>query len=285
MPVRARIAILCAGYGMQTRLLSVTTWRAPGRELALVVLAALAYVGVRAITQGSTADAVANGRRVLDLERNLGIAWEHAAQTAIVGHDAVVTLANWVYIWGHWPLIVVVGTILFVRRRRSYLLLRRAMMVSGALGFLFFALLPVAPPRLMPLALVDTVAERSESYRALQPPALTNPYAALPSLHFGWNLLVGIVLFATFTVLAVRVFAVLMPVAMAISVVVTANHYVIDVLVGGLLVLLALAVAASIPATLAAPDATAPLRDRPPSRQRLGRATAHGGAGAPLGRG
>jgi hypothetical protein len=269
---------------MQTRVPSGTTWRAAARELALVVLAALAYVGVRAITEGSTADAVANGRRVLQLERTLGIAWEDAAQAAVVGSDTLVTLANWVYIWGHWPVIVVVGTILFVRRRASYLLLRRAMMISGAMGFLFFALFPVAPPRLMPLALVDTVAERSESYRALQPPALTNPYAAMPSLHFGWNLLVGIVLFSTFTVLAVRVFAVLMPAAMGLSVVVTANHYVLDVVVGGLLVLLALAVAAAIPATLGAPDAP-PLRDRPPSRQRPGRATAHGGAGGPMGRG
>jgi hypothetical protein len=270
---------------MQTRPPSVTTWRVAARELALVVLAALAYVGVRAITQGSTADAVANGRRILDLERTLGIAWEDAAQTSILGSDALVTLANWVYIWCHWPLIVVVGTILFVRRRDSYLLLRRAMMISGALGFLFFALLPVAPPRLMPLTLVDTVAERSESYRALQPPALTNPYAALPSLHFGWNLLVGIVLFATFATLAVRLFAVLIPVAMGISVVVTANHYVLDVVAGGLLVLLALAVAASIPATLAAPHAVPSVRDRPPGRQRPGRAPARDHTGSTVGRG
>jgi hypothetical protein len=255
------------------------------RELALVVLAALAYIGVRAVTRGSTADAVANGRRVLDLERTLGIAWEHTAQTSIVGSDALVTLANWVYIWGHWPLIVVAGTVMFVRRRDSYLLLRRAMMVSGALGFAFFALLPVAPPRLMPLALVDTVAERSESYRALQPPALTNPYAALPSLHFGWNLLIGIVLFATFTTFAVRLFAVVMPAAMGVSVVVTANHYVLDVLVGGLLVLLALAVASSIPATLAAPHAVSSVRDRPPGRQRPGRAPARDHTRVSLGRG
>jgi hypothetical protein len=45
---------------------------------------------------------------------------------------------------------------------------------------------PVAPPRLLELGLVDTVTSRSDAYRALQPPGLTNQYAALPSLHIGW---------------------------------------------------------------------------------------------------
>ena len=65
------------------------------------------------------------------------------------------------------------------------------MFLSGAIGFLFFALLPVAPPRLADPSLIDTVTLHSEAYRALQPPGLTNQYAAFPSLHFGWNLLVG----------------------------------------------------------------------------------------------
>lgn len=262
-----------------------TTVAALLRELALVAVAALAYVGVRAATEGSVPAAVANGRRILRLEEALGIAWEEAAQAALLDSDALVTLANWIYIFGHWPVILTVGAILFVSRRASYLLLRRAMMVSGAIGFAFFALLPVAPPRLLPVGLVDTVADRSESYRALQPPSLTNQYAAMPSLHFGWNLLVGIVLFLTFTTLAVRVFAVLMPAAMGFAVIATANHYVLDVVVGAALVLIGLAVASRLAAATLEEDDRPPIRDRPPGSERPGRARTSSGTRPSVGRG
>ncbi|HSC92806.1 MAG TPA: phosphatase PAP2 family protein [Gaiellaceae bacterium] len=270
---------------MQAPKTPVTTTAAVAREFALVAVAAAAYVGVRAATEGSVATAVANGHRILDLEHRLGLAWEDAAQDALLDANVLVTLANWIYIWGHWPVIVACGVVLFLRRRDAYLLLRRAMLISGGLGFLFFALLPVAPPRLLPVGLVDTVVERSGSYRALQPPELTNQYAAMPSLHFGWNLLVGIVLFLTFTTLAVRVFAVVMPAAMGFAVVATANHYVLDVVAGGALVLLALAVSLAWNAATLQPHAGAPLRHRPPRRERSRRASAGRDARASLGGG
>jgi len=252
------------------------------RELTIVLVAALTYAGVRAITEEAVGDAVTNGRRLADFERALGIDWESAAQSLVIDHEWLVTLVNWVYIWGHWPVILSVGVFLYVRHRDAYRLLRNAMFISGLIGFLFFALLPVAPPRLVGLSLVDTVAERSHSYRALQPPSLTNQYAALPSLHFGWNLLVGIVLLATFTGLAVRIFAVAMPAAMAFSVVATANHFVLDVVLGIAVVLVGLALAALFAQrapTLADSEHVeasrgrpAPVRDpvrrRPPPRQR-----------------
>ena len=59
---------------------------------------------------------------------------------------------------------------------------------------LIVATFPVAPPRLMDLGFVDTVTLRAEAYRVLQPPSLTNQYAAMPSFHVGWDLLVGIAL-------------------------------------------------------------------------------------------
>jgi O-antigen ligase len=78
---------------------------------------------------------------------------------------------------------VIVGTaiVLFFHRRDRYRLLRNALMVSGAIGFLLFALFPVAPLRMLDLGLADTVTEQSHSYRALQPPGLTNQYAAFPA--------------------------------------------------------------------------------------------------------
>ncbi len=207
------------------------------REVVLVALAMVAYFGIRNLTVGAADTAFANAERLFRLEEAIGAAWESWLQGLIVGSDTLVMLTNWVYIWGHWPVILPTAIVLFLTRRRHYRLLRNAIFVSGAIGFLFFALLPLAPPRLVGLGLVDTVTEQSNAYRALQPPGLTNQYAAFPSLHVGWNILVGIVLFLATAHLAVRAFAVLMPLAMAFAVVATANHFVLDV-AGGLVVVL-----------------------------------------------
>jgi hypothetical protein len=244
------------------------------RELALVAAAAAAYAGVRAATEGSFTTAVANARRILSLEESLGLAWEHAAQSLVLPHAALVTLMNWIYIFGHWPVIVGAGIWLYRRHRPAYRRLRNAMLLSGAAGFLFFALLPVAPPRLLVAGVADTVAERSTAYRALQPPALTNQLAAMPSLHLGWNLLVGIVLFGAAASVAVRAVAVVTPAAMAFAIVATGNHFVLDALVGIAVVLASLLVVVTLEEpvpTLAGGERD--VRGRPPARQRPHRAS------------
>jgi hypothetical protein len=213
------------------------------REVLVVATAILLYFGVRNATAGAPDRAFANAQRVIDAEQRLGLSWEHALQGAIIGSHALVTLANWIYIWGHWPVILVSAIALFALRRAQYRVLRTTLVLSGLVGFAFFALFPVAPPRLEDPGLVDTVTAYSHSYRTLQPPGLTNQYAAMPSLHFGWNLAVGIVLFTAFTSPLVRGFAVTLPVLMAFAVIATANHFVLDVLAAGVLVLAAYAVA------------------------------------------
>jgi len=216
------------------------------REAALVAAAILAYFLVRNLTVGSAEEAFANAERIVDVEQWAHIRWEADVQASIAGSDFLVMLANWIYIWGHWP--VIIGTAIALHRYRPerYHLLRNALFVSGAIGFLFFALFPVAPPRLLDLGLVDTVTEQSQAYRALQPPGLTNQYAAFPSLHFGWNVLVGIVLLITTARIAVRVLAVASPLAMGFAVMATANHFVVDVAAGLLVVLVGLAAAYAI---------------------------------------
>ena len=208
-----------------------------------MALAALTYFGVRNLTVGAAAEALANAERIVRLEEALQLDWEDALQDALLRHDALVTLFNWIYIWGHWPVIITAGIVLYRTRPERYLVLRNAMLLSGAIGFLFFALLPVAPPRLFDPALVDTVTLHSDAYRALQPPGLTNQYAAFPSLHFGWNLLVGIVVWTATTNPLLRLLSVLGPAAMGLAVVVTANHYVLDLVGGAAIVLFALWVA------------------------------------------
>ena len=215
-------------------------------QFASVLLAALLYFGVRGLTESSESTAVANAGRVLHLEAILGIDIEASLQGFILDHRGIVTAANWMYIWGHWPVIGLTLVWLYRRHRDSYTLLRNAMFISGAIGLVIFMTFPVAPPRLMPTGFVDTVTELSNSYRVLQPPSLVNKFAAVPSLHVGWNLLVGILIFRTARSRAARLFALAGPALMASAVVLTANHYIVDAIAGSVVALTGLATAAAL---------------------------------------
>jgi PAP2 superfamily len=213
------------------------------RELGIFAVAYLVYFGVRAITEGTTATAMQNAMDLIRVERRLGIAWEGAVQHAIVGSGALVDAANAVYMYGHWPVIIVTGVLLFRHRRQHYYRLRNAVLLTGLVGLVVFALYPVAPPRLTDLPLVDTVTRNAEGYRQVLPRSLVNEYAAMPSFHAGWNVLLGIVVFRATRHPLLRALAVVGPATMVVAVVATANHFVIDVVagiavvLGGLLVL------------------------------------------------
>jgi hypothetical protein len=214
--------------------------RHPGRrELAVFAAAYLTYFGVRAITEGRVDRALANAASLVHAEDALGIAWEGGVQSVVAGSHLLQDLVNWMYIFGHWPVIIGAGILLFRYRREHYYTLRNVCLMTGAFGLVVFALFPVAPPRLTDLPLMDTVTHGASAYRQILPASLVNQYAAMPSFHAGWNLAVGIVVFRATRHVLLRVFAVLMPAAMAFSVIATANHFVIDVVVGVSLVVLA----------------------------------------------
>jgi membrane-associated phospholipid phosphatase len=142
------------------------------------------------------------------------------------------TLFNWIYIWGHWPVIAASLIWLATKHPAIFTRARNAMLLSGGIGVVVFVLFPVAPPRLAGIGMADTVTLTSHSYRILQPHMFTNQFAAMPSLHVGWNLLIGMALVTAARGLLLRVVGVLMPAGMAVATILTANHYIVDVLVG-----------------------------------------------------
>lgn len=241
MPVELVLAL----GGGPVHMRSVCTMRGQWflQQLGLILLGVVLYFGTRGLASGRPSVALANAHDVVALQDWLGLTEERRLQAVLTGRDWLADVANWVYIWGHWPIIATVMVWLAVRHRRVFLRFRNGMLVSGALGLVVFASYPVAPPRLANLGIVDTVTERSAAYRVLQPPAFTNPFAAMPSLHVGWDLLVGLAVFAAASSTVLRLIALLMPALMAISVVLTGNHYLLDVIAGASLALVGHAVA------------------------------------------
>jgi hypothetical protein len=220
---------------------SQTTLKQLAGELLLVVPAYFAYFAVRGLVHTREAAAFHRAIDVIELEQALGIFWEPDLQQQMMQVDWLVNVANWTYVWGHWPVIVLAATWLFLVHREEYGTYRNAFLISGGIGLIIFSMLPVAPPRFMDAwGFVDTVTERSHSYRVLQPPAFVNQYAAMPSLHFGWNLLVGIALVRHSQSRVFKAIGVALPIVMFASIVLTANHYIIDGLAGGTLALIGL---------------------------------------------
>lgn len=208
-------------------------------QVAILGGALALYLTTRRLTMGNALDAANNARDILHIEAFLGLDVEHELQRLILDSPSVVTLMNWIYVWGHWPVLAATAVWLFTRHRHAFNLFRNALIISGLLGLVVFAVFPVMPPRLLGMGMVDTVARWSSSYHILQPPSLVNQYAAVPSFHVGWNVLVVFAVFRAIPHSDYRYLAVVGPIAMVSSVVLTGNHFVLDAVAGVALVALA----------------------------------------------
>lgn len=213
-------------------------FKAHRRELTEVLLIAIAffvYFGVRGLVVERIAEAEQNASDLIALEKALGIYWEADLQRLVVVEDWIQRVVNGIYLYGHGPVIAVIGVLLYVRKRPVYLLTRNTLLLSGAIGLVIYTTYPVAPPRLVPEAdFVDTVLREYHVRRVLMPGFLTNEYAAVPSLHFGWNMVMGIAVWIAFPNVPARIFAVVMPLLMLVAIVVTANHFILDAVAGAI---------------------------------------------------
>lgn len=211
-------------------------------QVGLVALALVFYLGVRAFTRGAEAIAFGNAQRLLEWEREIGLAWERRAQEMILDSDTWIAFWNFVYVWGYWPVLLGALVGLYRFSRVHYVMLRNALFVSGGIGLVIFAFFPVAPPRFLD-GFTDTVSEASRSHFVGHPSGLINQFAAMPSFHVGWLVIVGIVLAKALPWPALKVAAVLPAGLMSLAVVFTANHFVVDAIVGSAVSLLGLLIA------------------------------------------
>ncbi|MCU1344803.1 MAG: phosphatase family protein [Acidimicrobiia bacterium] len=212
-------------------------------QIALCAVAFVFYLAVRAFTKGQQTTAVDHAHRVLHFEDDLQLNWERGAQGLILGRDFLRDFFNWIYVWTYWPMLV--GTLVLLWRwdRRRFAIFRDGLILSGLVGLVIFALYPVAPPRMLD-GFEDTVDAASRQHYIAHPQALINKFAALPSFHAGWVALAGILLMMAGRHWSVRVVGAALGIFMPIAVVVTANHYVVDVVAGVALSLLGAKVAA-----------------------------------------
>lgn len=219
-------------------------------EIGIVALAFLLYFVVRGSVVRRDDEALANAANIIDLQQRLGFFWEPDLNSFILDYGALIQFMDAVYFWLDFPLIVAIGLWLyFSGRRHQYTVARDALLASGAIALVVYWLYPVAPPRLLPpgFGFVDTLAEYNHlSYQAQSTELFVNPYAAVPSLHYGWAVLVGGVLFWSTGNLWLRIGAALLAPAQLAAILFTANHYMIDAMAGVVVALLGLLVAMAL---------------------------------------
>ena len=202
-----------------------------------------------------------HAERLLDLEARLGLDWELSLHDFALRHDWIVRAANWYYVAAFLPVLVAAAVLAAWRAPAAFAWWRRVFALSLGLALVGFALFPMAPPRLLPAeyGFADTLmaygphyygdAEGSSLFNAYgRIPSMVNEYAAMPSMHVAWSAVAGALLAVAIGRRWAWTLAILHPLLMALTVVVTANHYVLDV-VGGLLALgIAMALATALPA-------------------------------------
>ncbi|MFB8751172.1 phosphatase PAP2 family protein [Streptomyces parvulus] len=213
------------------------------RELLLVAGLFLVYKVGRQLATGHTAEAFGNARRVWDWERVLRLPDEGSVQSLLLHGDALVHTANTYYAAVHFPATVAFLVWLYLRRPAHYVWARRVLAALTGAALVLHLLFPLAPPRMLAAAgMIDTARVYGPSVYG--PPAtdeLSNQFAAMPSLHFGWALMVAVGLIVA-TRYRLRWLWLLHPALTLLVIVGTANHYWLDVLAATALLGLALAV-------------------------------------------
>ncbi|WP_432196774.1 phosphatase PAP2 family protein [Streptomyces sp. bgisy027] len=213
------------------------------RELLLVAGLFLVYKFGRQLATGHTAEAFRNSDRVWDLERTLQLPGESSVQNLLLHGDTLIHLANTYYATVHFPATVAFLVWLYLRRPAHYVWARRVLAAVTASALVVHLTFPLAPPRMLAATgLLDTGQIYGPSvYGSPQTDHLSNQFAAMPSLHFGWALMVAIGLIAA-TRSRLRRLWLLHPLLTLLVIVGTANHYWLDAIVATAMLGIALAV-------------------------------------------
>lgn len=205
-------------------------------EVALFALALIVYQGSRALVVGDPATAFENAAGIIDWEKSAGLFVETSIQRWFLDHVQLVEALNLFYMYAHWTVTPLFFVWLYRRRQGVYPFVRNAFLATNGVALIVFMLYPVAPPRLAGAreGFVDTLHSISDI--DLHGGVLSgwfNPHAAVPSMHFGYALIIGMVGLVLLRSWPTRLLAAAYPVVVFITITGTANHYVIDAVAGG----------------------------------------------------
>lgn len=210
-------------------------------QAALWALADLLYEGVRGIVAGRASVAFANARSVISLEQSTGTFWEPHVQSWILGHRELIEVINWIYLNAQFSVNLLFLAALYIWRNEIFYFVRNMYFVAMGVALVVHLGFPVAPPRLFPeYGFVDTVQRYAHINQDVGAISLfVNPYAAVPSMHMCFSLLVGGTTIRLTRRRSLRVLGGLYPLLVLFAIVSTGNHFIFDAAAGAVLALVA----------------------------------------------
>jgi hypothetical protein len=188
----------------------------------------------------SLAHAYGNAKKIIRLEQAFGLFQERRIQSLFLHSHFIVRAFDDYYGSAHFIMTFIALVYLFRRQPQRYPLWRNTLAITTGLALIGFALFPLMPPRLLPSSyhIVDTLRTIGGLWSFNSGPvnAVSNQYAAMPSLHTAWSLWCALVLAPAAKHRVVKALLWCYPVVTVLCIVVTGNHYIADA-VGGALTL------------------------------------------------
>ncbi|HLM49410.1 MAG TPA: phosphatase PAP2 family protein [Solirubrobacteraceae bacterium] len=213
------------------------------RQLALVATAYYLYRLTRGFVDDPTNAVVAfaHGRDIIALERSLHVFVEPSVQGFAQSVPALEDLTAWMYVNAQSTVTLAALAFLYISHNRSFYFVRNMFMVAWLLAIVGYVVLPTAPPRFFgEWGFSDSVADfTGVDHDSVAVNALFNPYAAVPSMHVGFALMVGIPLARLSRSRVTKVAWSLYPVVVTFVIVATANHFLFDAVAGAVVVVAA----------------------------------------------
>ena len=220
-------------------------WADLGRQMGILILVDVIYELGRGLADGSKAGAIHHGEQVISFERSTHTFFEPSLQKFFLPAHWLIEVANYLYLNAQFSVAIIFLFWLYLFHNDAYYFVRNMFVVAMCLALIGYIGFPTAPPRMFPQdGLVDTVtkyaAVNSDSSLAK---VFINPYAAVPSMHCAFALMIGGSGIAVSRRWWSKVLWGCWPILIAWVVIVTANHYWVDWILGWMVALASFAIA------------------------------------------
>jgi hypothetical protein len=208
------------------------------RQVLLFGAAYLGYRLVRGMVEGRASAAFQHARDLIRIEETLHLFVEPSVQAWASGSVLLMDVSSWLYVNAQTTVTVGALVYLYLRHNRSFYFVRNMFMIAMVIALVGYAVFPTAPPRFMPeWGFIDSVSAFTGvhvSHASATMSALLNPYAAVPSMHVAFALMIGWPLARLVRWRVLRVLWLLYPLLMAFVIIATANHFILDAMFGAL---------------------------------------------------
>ena len=202
------------------------------RQIILFCGAYWLYRIVRGQVDGQTAVAFENARHIVNLERALGLFVEPAVNSWTVAQEWLADTASWLYVNSHFTITTVTLAFLYLRRNERFYFVRNMFMVAMGIALVGYLVFPTAPPRFLPeLGFRDSVADFT-GVDTQASNVLFNPFAAVPSMHVAFALMLGLSMASMVKHAWARVLWWAYPLMVTFVVIATGNHWWFDAFLG-----------------------------------------------------